>query len=849
MLHVRSFNAPTVVVETMSAGRTTREMRQIQEGARDRQTDDDDGDDNGSTTTTSTGSTSPGSVTRERRRIEGTQPEPDERDEPASTSPGRVDRERDVISGTREPDEVDEPRETERTRTSPGQVTREVQRQQDRTRFQQELEGRTPTQRDAVDRGELTAGQRQQLAEEEQRFAQAARVHESQVVPVEEDEGVRLALTAAGIAGQREQFADELGVRPGLIDVREREDDGFEFVPDDEALVELAGDDFDEFGPRDLETVEEDGETMVRPTEDAQERFLREQILDEHPDADDIEFRQEDGELVAEFEIQDRTVDERIRDAVVGAATSPRETAITIGTAPFRAQVRFFSGVATTIQDPRGAAESAASSTVDGLSTAGDVVVSGITDPIDTDGFGDSATGTVREVASRVDEGTPGEIQSDQVERLTGAVRDSRDEPSGLVTEPTGVVGTAVTDPIDTEGLRETPSGAVLEVGSRIDEGTPGQVQPERVQALRQRPEILLAGAGVVAPEPSTTLVGAGVLGGTAVAAGTTATQDDFTTEFDRAEIALPEDRRVGVTGAEIGVPEERRAGIRRREVGIPDDRRIAVQQAEVGVPEERRTAVRQPEVGIPEDPIDTGIGDGPLIRTSPIGIQRQRRQEQPFIEEEEDPFIITGEDLVDPEELRRREAEELREQVEQQAIFSETPAEEFDEEVEPFVTFGEPEVDVTDTAEREIGLEVEDVDVGVGVRPRPRQRGAVGVQQDQRVGTQAALDQVGMAQTTQTAMGQQMQTVTQTVPAQAAAQAFEFGFGQQVGTAARPPMQLGMPMLDATGTDRGGDLREDATAADLTDFIDPLTGDVLETDANDTGPGFDDLPGFPGLR
>ncbi len=322
-------------------------------------------------------------------------------------------------------------------------------------------------------------------------------------------------------------------------------------------------------------------------------------------------------------------------------------------------------------------------------------------------------------------------------------------------------------------------------------------------------------------PEPVSTGTGLAVGGLIVGAVAADAVMDSEigipTRQQDRSEISTPTDRTVQ---REIATPTSAEIGT--TEIGIGE----TVVSSELAATDE---AVQQTEIGIQASGLQQGV------------IQ----QPETVIEEETDRQI-TEEDLLRREEVELDEEEQLRQRREQlERVQEEFPQrDQFEREFptgeDAVVGEGTEEVNTEPVNETEQPVETQpqqgtQTDVQQGFEPivAPIDETAEEAATQQETATQA---QLGLGEVFGTAEGLATQTETaletttvESVASPSYPQQVEYQFGNETGV--RPRVRVDLPELDGSG-DSDNDDGEGRAEEVLTDFINPLSGERLETDS-----------------
>lgn len=223
----------------------------------------------------------------------------------------------------------------------------------------------------------------------------------------------------------------------------------------------------------------------------------------------------------------------------------------------------------------------------------------------------------------------------------------------------------------DVVGGVKDPVGAVKSIGSGVVEG----VDPRNNKA------VAAGGALVATPEPTSSAAGAVIVGAGALAGiGHELTKDDARVETATAsassepfvdEVETPESREEFEV-VEMPVDE----GVLIEEQGeIPVEGRPEDTRSEFETPEEQ-TPPAEIETPQREDLIDSGEAEIPIIEQSELIIEEQQREEEEsqsrgaVIQEE---TVISGEDILHPEEMRRQiehgESEQEFERIDEEDV------------------------------------------------------------------------------------------------------------------------------------------------------------------------------------
>ncbi len=452
-------------------------------------------------------------------------------------------------------------------------------------------------------------------------------------------------------------------------------------------------------------------------------------------------------------------------------------------------------------------------------------------DVIDTEGFSPTdPAGTLFEIDRRVQEDLaqngfiPGENADGSV------VAQASSDPGEAVEEGT----TQIFGPV--ASASEDPAGHVSETYSEeIDTAT----DVRDAVAGSQLPGAVAAGAPIAAAEP--TPAGEAVLGGAALLGGAAVAGSVFMNQGETGEtgtVDAPEQGSLFGGGPELGVPEQP-TDMGQTEIGVPA-RPEDAQQSEVGVPE-RGGEWRGEEVGVPEQ--------GGEWRQSEVGVPNEQQSvfdgtietqqqlfggQQEWREDERGGGIITGEDLVDPDRLREEELQELRQQVEEQAEYSESSGRPFADQ-DAFLFPGST-VEGPESIDREEyeGSEVRDTaDVG-----QPAVRGGAndlfGIGVDEAIGPDTLIGQAQVPAQAQQPAQMQEQAQRQTADAAEGAEAvgqpnlfegfYEYGYEYeyQQGRRQKPPRP---EWPDLPGETRGARDESEEQGAATSLFTNPILG------------------------
>lgn len=515
---------------------------------------------------------------------------------------------------------------------------------------------------------------------------------------------------------QRTQFAEEAGVDPEDVTFKTVRRSSSDFTPrqsmddvqfteeeipvlEEDAVAERAAAQDPDLEPSDLDIDWSGGDYQIEVTGEAQERIAREEIAEEHDvDPSEVDISREDGELVGEIEEDGgfldsvRSVDAQdvlAAPALAGgtaarAINDPSGTAESVVSAPLKAQSVVVGSALSTADDPTGTAESAGSAAVDIGETVGTGAYEGITEPVDTSGFGLSIDGTVGEVNRRV---------QDDLDRNFGESADIDIDVDDVLAAPAvggGIAARTINDPVGTaETVIETPiraQSAVMYGGAEaIDFGS------EVIEESRDSRAVagLTAAAPVAAAEPTPfgeAAIGAAAFGVGIATAGTVALD-----RYGDSEVEIPDDNEF--RRSEIAAPREPDAS-RRSEIEAPENPRETA--SEIGTPTRQD---ERPEIEVPDRPREVNEVGIPAIEAAGQVGRFERLEDDDLIGTgsavigEDAEETITSDDLVDPEELRRDYLEELGQQIEdQQEWIREQSDQEYLEEQDPVWT-----VDQTD--------------------------------------------------------------------------------------------------------------------------------------------------------
>lgn len=706
---------------------------------------------------------------------------------------------------------------------------------------------------DGIEQADLEPDQRQDLRQQ----AAANSALAPGEIRIGERDGEYVAYQSPGSVRRdtEEEIANELGVDESGVVVDESGEVGLTPRGESEYGLETrieAAQEFDAFGVRDLEAdVQEGGQVDVNVTEraereraqsifadelgvpesevdvteegdgyapdlsrDAREQLLVDQVQNEYDASrDDISITEENGELQAQ--IQTESEPQGALDTVRSFASSPIETAQE-GVRETAEPVTEFA------DDPFGTLEEGYETGVDRAQSVAD---------------------DVEEFAS-----SPFEGMQEGIEDTAEPVTDFVSDPSGTITEQYG-------DEIDR--AESAVSGAASFGSDVVDEASESQTG-----------KALAAGAPVAAAEP--TPIGEGALGVAALGLGVYTVGSAAADQLDEGgeptvqtetasmgEVEAPTDPGQWQSG-EMSIPDGS-AEWGQEEMSVPDEP-TAGTQSEMGVPDGAATQTQSeidapasggqwqpPEVDVPTESVGTfEIG---LTGQQLIGEQIQR--ERPA-DEADDQSVITGEDLVDPDRLRREEMEELRQQVEEQAEYSQGGSEPFaDQDAFLFPGGAEASVDQSDTSEAAEEPSVSEQSVfgqGVGTQPQlgplmaPQTdvAEAVDVQSMQGLGLgqgQAQAQAQTQAQAQAEAVGEQFAQPT-APEAVGEPYSYEYGTSEPGG---RQPRRLPDPfMLEGEqGDDEEGGGRAPASP-EYTNPVASGTEDIFGTDSGndqDMGP------------
>lgn len=574
---------------------------------------------------------------------------------------------------------------------------------------------------------------------------------------------------------QRQEFADEIDADADEIVAVER-DEEILLEPGEDALRRQRREFAEDVGilPHDVRVDRDDGQVQFEADPDAIEREVRHETADEWGvDPDHVAV--EDGEVRLEEEGQEELLRQQVEEEYPDAED------------------------------------------VDIVEEDGELVAE-VELPDGEQRFWDDPVGRVRDVGATAVEPfrSPRESARDAAADIREPVDEFIDDPADHLTDAFAPDTDAARDHL--EDIGTAPFRAQMRAWEAV-----GDVADELDEEDRQ--QLAAAGALAATPEPTPATEIAGVARGAAIVGGAAvgAAGVDRYLEQDAAtidEVHAPEietpTRREPVSPAEVEVP-ERRVAIEEAEIEAPETQE-PVSPAEVDAPE-RREPVEVAEIEVPERREPVAPAEQPTIDVAEqmqIGEQRHRRRRR--IGEEEDT-IITPEDLVDPDELRQEELEELREQVEEQAAYVEESPEDVADE-EAFVFPSEPTIE-RDVVEQPEVSPLEDVgpqyDTGVATRP------AAGVDELADTAAAAALEEEQAALQDVTPTLQAQETAMQQALSQALAtpDAFADPTATEVATeyptveataavtATRPGRRLRRPHLrgDFDDLDPAGDL------------------------------------------
>lgn len=449
----------------------------------------------------------------------------------------------------------------------------------------------------------------------------------------------------------------------------------------------------------------------------------------------------------------------------------------------------------------------------------------------------ESGLDTARSRISSVEDALTVDNVQSTVMGSSETVIDSVRDPIGTTEAAAGAAEDVATDlggrATDTEQLQNDFESGVDAAGNRLDsagdftaDAAVGAV--DRVStglqsniSDEQAAGLTTASALTVTPEPVSTGTGLAVGGLIASSIAADAIMDSEigvpNRQQDQSEIETPTDRTVQ---REIATPTSAELGT--TELGIGE----TVVSSELQATDE---AIQQTEIGIQAN-----------------GLQQGVIQQPDTVVEEDTQRRITEEDLLDRDEVELDEDEQLRQRREQlERVQEEFPQrDQFERE---FPT-GESAV---------IGEGVENtntepvVDTGQSVETQPQQGTRTDVQTavepivgpidetaeetaTQQETTAQAEPALGQAEAVVEGLGTQTETALETTTVESVASpAYPQEFGYQYGneTGVRPRMRVDMPELSGGGDSDNGD--EEGRAGEvLTDFINPLSGERLETES-----------------
>jgi len=447
-----------------------------------------------------------------------------------------------------------------------------------------------------------------------------------------------------------------------------------------------------------------------------------------------------------------------------------------------------------------------------GLDTAGNRINS-VEDALEIEDLQSSVMGTSETVVEGVRDpiGTT-EAASETAQSVAADIADRATDTDQLEEDFEGGVDVA-SDRADAS--IDFAADAAVGTVDRVSAGLQNNISDQQAAGLTT------ASALTVTPEPVSTgtglAVGGLIVGSVALDAAMDSEISIPNRQQDRSEIETPTDRTVQ---REIATPTSAEIGT--TELGIGE----TVVSSELAATDE---AVQQTEISIQAS-----------------GLQQGVIQQPDTVIEEETDRQITEEDLLRREEVELDEEEQLRQRREQlERVQEEFPQrDQFEREFptgeDAVVGEGTEEVNTEPVNETEQPLETQpqqgtQTDVQQGFEPivAPVDEAAEEAATQQETATQA---QLGLGEVFGTAEGLATQTETaletstvESVASPGYPQQVEYQFGNETGV--RPRVQVDLPELDGSG-DSDNDDDEGRAEEVLTDFINPLSGERLETES-----------------
>jgi hypothetical protein len=469
------------------------------------------------------------------------------------------------------------------------------------------------------------------------------------------------------------------------------ESDGAGLEPSD------AGDGFDVVGPNSSEPATDNTGTDEFDNidvEEQRERARAEAAREFDVDEQDVSVTSErvenpDGPDSVEFTAEQEVTDsQRFADGltggrvsgVVSAAQTYRENVSETVSQPFNT-------AADVVTAPGQAATEVVTDRVEVPDRATDAVDTAV--EFGSDVVDNPAVNTAGQVAT-----APGQIAADAVD----PARDFAESVDESVDVDARDAGQALSEPLGTAGEIATAPAQIA--ADEVDSDDIDDVGPREAAAA--------GAAGVVAPEPVSTTVGAGV----AVGAGAVIAADEINERIESNEIEAP-DSREPVAGNEVEAPDDRipatttqietpdsREPVTTTELDVPADRQPAT-TTQIDVPDSREPTTTT-EVDIPEISA-TGIVENP--------IERQEESQETIILDE-DSFIDDDSRSVPSENERLNR---IRENLEQRQERNRNSADELIRNPDAFNFVGDGTAETTQVEQQQEFTE--DVDVGTGVQ------------------------------------------------------------------------------------------------------------------------------------